>query len=147
MKPINTLMSTVVNRMDNETACTMATADFQRAQGERFLFPQVEVSDLPTTTQGEANIRANMVYLHDHLLGEALTTDHTEIDATFALFQSIYQQRITDNRNIWFGADAHETCLMDWDDPDRIQTDDNHTIHAWMAVLIYLLGDYKFLYH
>lgn len=144
---INTLMSTVVARMANESACTIALGDFQRQTSNRYLFPLVEVTDLPTTPSGEAAIRANIVYLHSHLLGETLTTDHTEVDATFNLFSSIYQRRIDENRNIWFGADTSETCIIDWDDPDRIQTDANQTIHSWMAVLIYLLGDYRFLYH
>lgn len=144
---INTLMSTVVTRMANESACSITTVDFQRQTSSRYLFPLVEVTDLPTTVDGEADIRANIVYLHSHLLGEALTTDHTEVDATFDLFSTIYQRRVDQERNIWFGADEFETCIIDWDDPDRIQTDENQTIHAWMAVLIYLLGDYRFLYH
>lgn len=81
--------------------------------------------------EGEKRIRANIQYLHKHLLNESLALDDPEIDRTYALFKEIWAEpQDTPNAN----------CdLYRWRDP-------NNTKRAWNAVLLYLMTDAKFLY-
>lgn len=82
-------------------------------------------------SEGEKRIRANIQYLHKHLLNESLNLDDPEIDRTYALFKEIW----SDPKDT-----SNAICdLYRWRDP-------NNTKRAWNAVLMYLMNDAKFLY-
>ncbi len=115
----------------------------------------VEPTDLLEDAGGREAVIKNIIYLHDHLLGEKLEENDAEIQRTLALFEGVY-------------ADGHDDLLSE--DPnypvalpsdcrattDRITGDDlgaaaltddpDYTVRAWMAVVSYLLGDFAFLY-
>jgi len=142
---LNALMSTVVQRLANEAACPITVSEFSQAAGQRLLFPHVEPTDTPDTGNGESAIRTNIVHLHDRLLGETLATDAAEVDRTLALFDEIRQLRIAQGKSTYLPW-GPAYCQLDFSGGQYIERDDNHTIRSWIAVLNYLMGDYRFLY-
>lgn len=84
-------------------------------------------------TLGEQQIRANIQYLHQQVLGEKLSIDSAEIDRTYALFHAVWADRS--------GSTDDNTCRLyrEWEDPDRTRL-------AWSVVMMYLLTDARFLY-
>jgi hypothetical protein len=153
---MNGVMANVAERMANEMACRMTAFDFTRPREERVLFPEVEATDVPGAPGADAVIRENLVYMHDHLLGEALTPSDPEIERSYEVFKAVWadgQQglllpespypvalpspcRATTNP-ITGEAIATDQQLIE--DPD-------YTVRAWMAVTAYMLGDFRFLY-
>ncbi len=156
----NGIMSNVADRMANEVACWNTARDFTKPAATRALFPYVEPGFEPEDANGfeipavtEA-IRANIQYLHWHLLGEELGDDDPEIDRSYALFLEVWRDG---KRGIGLGeyvASLPGECQANiefWSnqplsDADRITNDPDYTIRAWMAVMTYLLGDYRFLH-
>ncbi len=156
----NGIMSNVAERMAHEVACWNTARDFTKAAAVRQLFPYVEPGFEPEDQNGfevqavtEA-IRANIQYLHWHLLGEELDAEDPEIDRTYALFLEVWRDG---KRGIELGE--YETNLPGqcqatndfWtdqplSDAERITNDPTYTIRAWMAVMTYLLSDYRFLH-
>ncbi|MFV8754284.1 DUF1588 domain-containing protein [Nannocystaceae bacterium ST9] len=156
----NGIMTSVADRMANEVACWNTARDFTKPAAVRVLFPYVEPGFEPEDTNGfeipavtEA-IRANIQYLHWHLLGEELDIDDPEIDRSYALFLEVWRDG---KRGIGLGeyeANLPGECQANTDfwtdqplsDVERITNDPDYTIRAWMAVMTYLLGDYRFLH-
>lgn len=153
---MNGVMASVVDRMANEMACTITAADFTRLPEERVLFPEVEPTDLPGMPGAEQAIRANLVYMHDRLLGEALTTDDPEIDRSYGVFTAVWQDgqaglMLEENP---YPVSLPAPCRATTDPATgeaipadtQIIDDPDYTVRAWMAVTTYLLGDHRFLY-
>ncbi|NVB42371.1 DUF1588 domain-containing protein [Pseudenhygromyxa sp. WMMC2535] len=156
----NGIMTNISDRMSNEVACWSTARDFTKAAAVRKLFPYVEPGfepedengfEIPAVTEA---IRANIQYLHWHLLGERLDIGHPEIDRTYALFLEVWRDG---KRGIGFGeyeAALPSSCQATTDfwsdqalsDAERITQDPNYTIRAWMAVMSYMLSDYRFLH-
>ncbi|MBT8147193.1 MAG: DUF1588 domain-containing protein, partial [Gammaproteobacteria bacterium] len=141
-RDLTTMMSTVVVAMANETSCAMVAQDFGRSQEQRLLFPQVELSSLPTTDSGA--IRSNIQYLHERLLGEAVALDDPEIDATFSLFSEIWQARIDAGKGPEISSET-ELCILE-NATNPVTSDPNQTLRSWVAVVNYLLRDYRFIH-
>jgi hypothetical protein len=142
---LNALMSTVPQRMAFETACPLAVADFSEPAGQRDLFPVVEPADTPDTPAGIQAVRDNIVWLHYWLLGEYLADDDPEVDRTFELFSEVWSMRVAANKNTnlrWGGG----RCEIDFGEGGYIEDDEYHTIRSWVAVLAYLITDYRFIY-
>ena len=87
-------------------------------------------SDYMTT--GEKRIRANIQFLHKHLLNEELALDSEEIDRTYRLFSEVQADA---------SGEGSTACRLysNWEDPQR-------TKRAWSIVMMYLLTDARFLY-
>lgn len=139
---LTALMSTVVVAMANETSCDMVSLDFYRSRNLRSLFPEVELSTLPTSNP--AAIRRNIQYLHERLLGEELTSNDPEIDATYNLFVETWTARVEANIGPEVSTQA-EFCLFE-ENQDQVTLDSNQTLRSWAVVLNYLLRDYKFIH-
>ena len=147
----NGLMVSVQERMANELACYAVPNDFLESSDQRLLFPFVEVLTQPGTAQAESDILSNIQYLHAHLLGEELSLSDPEVDFTYQLFIDVLQQGqssvgITEakalpnlcrrNVDLETGTPLNESLR---DDPDYV-------MRSWMAVLAYLLSDYRFVF-
>ena len=139
---LTTMMSTVVVTMANETSCAMVAQDFGRPIEQRYLFPHVQLDDLPTTS--EAAIRANIQHLHDRMLGEILTSNDAEIDATYELFVATWQARVAAEKGSNISSTS-ELCLLEFTE-NPVIVDPNQTLRSWAAVLNYLLRDYRFIH-
>ncbi|MCA9658448.1 MAG: DUF1588 domain-containing protein, partial [Myxococcales bacterium] len=150
---INSVMASVGARMANEHACTITAFDFTRAAEERSLFPMVELTDTPDNGSSQA-IKENIQYLHRQILGEDLPIDDPEISRAYLLFADTLDAGLTNIAN-----DAESTSLlsncratkdlktgMDLPGEQQITTDETYVVRAWMAVVTYLLSDYKFLF-
>jgi hypothetical protein len=111
-------------------ACERVAADLYNPSG--ILFPFVDESDIPDGGAGENAIRQNIQFLHRHILGEDLALNDTEIANTYQLFLDV---RATGNTSI------QSQCRG-----GGSSTDTNRTVIPWMAVVTYLLADYRFLY-
>lgn len=153
----NGLMVLVQERMANEMACYGVPNDLLSPAAQRRLLPYVESSSVLTTSQGQDAVRRNIQYLHGYLLGEELALTDAEVDHTYALFSTVLQEgqralasnseskslpsRCMRNISIQTGASLNENGV-----DGRLRDDPNYTIRAWMAVVAYLLSDYRFIY-
>jgi len=156
----NGIMTNVAQRMANEVACWNAARDFTKPAAARKLFPYVDQGFEPEDANGfeipavtEA-IRVNIQYLHWRLLGERLEIDDAEIDRTYALFLEVWRdgKRGIDLGEYPVGLPGECRAVTDFysqqplSDAERIENDPSYTIRAWIAVLSYLLSDYRFLH-
>ncbi len=162
----NGLMGAMQLRMANELACYAVPHDFWLPESQRRLFIFVDQEINPYDSNGNldqeamALIRENIRFLHEYLLGENLTLDSSEVDITLELFMSVLnrgRQYLLDNAGEWWAVRLPDMCdrtkdfngvsLKDVNGEDlSLQRDNQFVIRAWMAVVAYLLADYKFFY-
>lgn len=148
----NGVMAAVQQRMANETACTAAAWDFLQPQDQRFLFRHVGLTDTAATNPDA--IRKNVQYLHAQILGEDLPLADPEIDRTVQLFTDTLTegaQKVTDGTvNAWlpWACQGRRNPITNAAiaDADRLNQDPDYVVRAWIAVVAYLLSDYRFLY-
>lgn len=139
---LTTLMSTVVTAMANEVSCPITAQDFGLSQSQRKLFPYVELNSLPTNS--ESAIRSNIQHLHSTLLGEELTANAAEIDATYNLFAAIWNARTAANKGPSVSSES-EICITD-NVSSPVLSDSNQTLRSWAAIVNYMIRDYKFIH-
>lgn len=160
----NGIMANVATRMANEMACWTVAADFAKDPVDRKMFPFVEIGFEPEDVNGfevvgaSSAIKANIQYLHQRLLGEFVDLEDPEIQRTYELYLEVWKdgrdklalppeqggyspglpgecQAVND---FWTGQPLA---------PERqIMNDETYTVRAWMAVISYLLADYRFLH-
>jgi hypothetical protein len=148
----NGMMAAVQDRMANEVACSATAWDFMQPQGQRFLFRNVTIDDTPLTAPDA--IKRNIQYLHAQLLGEDLMLDDPEIARTYQLFADTFAegtQKLKDktlNNGLQYNCQGRKNWSTGEDIPDasRLKDDKNYVVRSWMAVVSYLLSDYRFLY-
>jgi len=157
---LNGIMASVAARMANEVACGVTAYDFSRPAGERTLFPKVSVEHYPLGPTGAeipeaiADIKANIQHLHARILGEELELSDPEIERSYQLFLETWKEgaaRVAGGQeNAWLSwwcmARVDPNTQKDLPEAQKISDDTAYTIRAWMAVVSYLLSDYKFLY-
>ena len=131
---MSSVAAAVANFMAQDAPCQSVANDFVAPAASRLLFPYVELTTNLNTAAGMAAITSNIVYLHQRLLGETLLPNDPEIDATLELFSQVYANHSVDTT---LAASCRSSAAQD---------DSTHTVHAWMAVLTYLLSDVDFLY-
>jgi hypothetical protein len=164
------LMVAMQERMSVEMACHGTAFDFTKVRSpelnERRLFRYVTPNLVPYDSDGfelESNvekIKENIQYLHASFLGENLSLTDAEIDQTYQVFLSTWRLGQTMLAN----PDDYEptpSSYLDWscrgrwdrengnadlDSEIRIERDENFVIRSWMAVITYLLSDYRFIY-
>jgi hypothetical protein len=133
-------MGAIQRIMANDVACEQVSRDFHRPAAERRLFPQIELTVLPTDAMSEKQIRQTIVSLHQRILGRDYAPDHAEIDRVYQLWTGLIddaktQQGLSNNEN-WFCGGGND-----------FQTEDKlYTHRAWRGVVTYLLRQFDFLY-
>ncbi len=156
----NGIMANIATRMSNEMACTSTARDFANEPPDRLLFPYVEPDSQPEDDNGNAipavidAIKANIQYLHFHVLGEKLELDDPQIDRTYALFIDIWKDGKAGIASEAYSASLPGNCRAqnDWwtgnplPEERQISADPDYTIRAWMGVMTYLLSDFRFLH-
>jgi len=125
----NALSNGIQLRIANQISCERVAIDLSNGG---LLFPIASVDDDPDSATGVDRIRRNIQFLHRHLLGEDLSMDDPEIENTLALFLDARAAGETNIPGACRGGGA--------------ATDANGTVIPWMAVLTYLLSDYRFFY-
>lgn len=86
------LMSTVAMSHALESACPIVLKEFILSSDERLLFAGIE--ETVTPENGEAEIRAKLVQLHERLLGKTYASDSQEINDAYQLFIDSWQERV-----------------------------------------------------
>lgn len=152
----NGLMVFVQERMANEMACYAVPQDFLGAQSERRLFPFVQMSTQVGSAAEQLAVRQNIQHLHRYLLGEDLALDDPEIERSYQLFAAVQAEgkakvgstesmslpnHCMRNKDMDTGASLSSGGV-----DGRLRDDPDYVLRAWMAVLAYLLADYRFLY-
>jgi hypothetical protein len=150
----NGIVTSVGARMSNEVACRATAWDFTKPAKDRRMFPLVELTEVPesagNTVEGSVtDIKKNIQHLHELVLGEKLELGDPEIERTYQLFLDTW-------RELSLSGDTGLTyeCSGRWDqitgedlpEGDQITEDKTFAVRSWMAVMSYLLSDYKFLY-
>lgn len=174
VKPLtdpNGLMGAVQYRMANEMACYVVPNEFLNQkldqEEDNKLFPFVTMDTLPLDEQGNTIasnmqlIRQNIRYLHALLLGEERNYDDPEFSYTEDLFLEVFETgriEIAATEKNWEVIRLPSACKRYYDlttgedlrqegGPDNsLQEDPDYIIRSWMAVVAYLLADYKFVY-
>ncbi|MBZ5715200.1 DUF1588 domain-containing protein [Nannocystis pusilla] len=154
----NGIMANIALRMSNEMSCRVTAREFAKDPSDRLLFPYVETSFVPQDENGFAvpavtdAIRANIAHLYDHVLGEHYDIGDPEIDAAYNLFFEIWQDGKAGLAAGTYPVEPPCRANQDWwtgnplPEENRINTDSDYTIRAWMGVLAYMLSDYRFLH-
>jgi len=155
----NGIMANIQIRMANEMACRVTARDFTEADQRRRLFPYVERTTSPLNDQGfpdaanELKIRKNIAHMHHHILGERVEATSSEVTRTYNLFTQTLQEgqlkMATDQLNANLANNCRattNTAGVELPDDQQIRNDPQFIIRAWMAVVTYLLADYRFVY-
>ena len=156
----NGIMVNIADRMGNDMACRSVSRDFVLQVGSRRLFPFVEPTYSPESDEGFAQpeaialIRQNIQYLHLRILGEDLPLEHPEIQASYDLFYDVWKEgraavaedRIDDFLPSNCRAESDFYTGNAFPEERRVRQDPRYIVRAWMAVVTYLLTDYRFLY-
>jgi hypothetical protein len=150
----NGIVASVAARMANEVACHATAFDFTKAAKDRRLFPLVELTEVPesagNTVDGSVtDIKKNIQYLHQLVLGEKLELGDPEIERTYQLFLDTWRELSLDgDTGITWECSGRWDQTNGTDLPDGVQITEDKTfaVRSWMAVMTYLLSDYKFLY-
>lgn len=166
LKSPNGLMGSMQLRMANELACYAVPRDFWLPEAQRKLFLFVDHEMSPYDESGTLDesvmtrIRQNIQFLHVFLLGEELPLGSEELVITEQLFMNSLnrgRQIILASGGEWSDITLPSDCDVTKDfngtqlyekdvRDDRLVQDRQYVIRAWMAVVAYLLADFKFLY-
>lgn len=150
----NGIVASIGARMANELACHATAFDFTKAKTDRHLFPMVDLTEVPESAgnvvEGSvADIKKEIQYLHQLVLGEKLELGDPEIERTYQLFLDTWHElSLSGNTGL------SNECSGRWDRTNgkeldgavQITDDKTFAVRSWMAVMTYLLSDYKFLY-
>jgi hypothetical protein len=150
----NGVMSAVAQRMANEMSCSITGFDFSKPKASRTLFPNVELVEVPESAGNPVpgsvtDIKTNIQYLHQLLLGENLALTDPELDRTYQVFLGTWQELSAVGKPdlIWeCQAQNDPTTGNPLPMGTTISSDPSYTLRSWIAVVSYLLSDYKFLY-
>ncbi|MDD9942006.1 MAG: DUF1592 domain-containing protein [Myxococcales bacterium] len=157
----NGIMANLAQRMANEVACFATARDFALGAEDRLLFPHVGPADLPKTLNGGddvpaavTRIKQNIQHLHERVLGERLAEGDPELERTYQLFLETWQEGVDKVQRDEVDNSLPRACQARTDpnsgeelgEEQRLITDEGYAVRAWMAVVTYLLSDYKFLY-
>jgi hypothetical protein len=150
----NGIIASVASRMANEMACSVTAWDFTKPKAERQFFPNIDLTEAPelaghTVDGSVANIKKNIQYLHQLFLDEDLEVSDPEIERTYQLFLDTWHELSqSGNTDIVWDCSGRWNPIDGSDLPDDVQIKDdpNYTLRSWMAVMTYLMSDYKFLY-
>lgn len=150
----NGISTSVAWRMAAEVSCSVTAYEFTRPKDQRLLFPLIDKDEVPESAGHSVDgavksIRGNLVYLFDRVLGQKLAENDPEIDRAYAVFLDTWREvQATGKEDMewacWGRIDPNTGVELPKE--QHLGKDKTFTIRAWMAVLNYLLIDYRFLY-
>ena len=152
---VNGVMANVGRRMANEMSCRVTSFEFTKPKASRLLLTNVELDTTPEDAAGmpipdaEAKIKKTLVDLHYRVLGEKLDVNDGEIERTFQLFVKTWRElRDLKKTELVYDCQGRWNLATGEDLPKEavIDNDKNFTVRSWMAVMTFLLSDYKFLH-
>ncbi len=156
------VQTAAARRMANAMSCLAVPQDFawNDTEARRFfgaVTPDMAPEDEAGAPTHTAAIRDTIRFLHYRILGERLDDDAPAVNETFQLFSTVWSEGLA---RVEAGSEQPvlaprcranrdwETRALIDDDPARtaVLRDDSYVIRAWMAVVSYLLSDYRFLF-
>lgn len=158
----NGVMLAMQKRMAEQVACEAVARDFFRPEAQRFLFPQVSVSDslLDDSDQFDAEVQsrvtANLQHLIWSLWGQQLDASDAEVSELLEFLASVQRtaRSLAANSNNSAYRRLHFACDLDrhpdtgepLPEEQRIRNDDSQMLKAWQALLVLMISDYRYLY-
>jgi hypothetical protein len=153
-------MASVALRMADEVACQTVPWDFGKPDDRRLLFAGITMDHEPEADTGDpipasvAKIKATIRALYARMLGETLAEDDPEVERAYQLFYDTWKQGkaslASKAENTWLpwpcASNKDPETGADLPDAEKVQQDPRYTARAWMAVVTYLLSDWRFLY-
>jgi hypothetical protein len=136
---MNAVMAGIADRMANEVSCQATPREFARPSADRVLFPRVETSD--DAVGAREAVLETIVELHERFFGERLAPDDPEIVRTFELFRDVQATGQSEIASRVEAVTMPTMCGL-----EGLSEDPTYAVRAWMAVVTYLLSDYRFLY-
>jgi hypothetical protein len=134
-------MGAIQRMLSNDVAARHTLRDFAKPPSERQFFAQVEPTDVPgETPEADAKIRATLVHLHQHILGNEERADSADIERSYELFRSIVADA-KGRKGIEKVEIYHARHNV-----SGAPGDPHYTIRAWRGVVTYLLRRPEFLY-
>ena len=170
-RDITSVMAGVAKRHAAEVSCPIVMREFYLVpEAERRLFTGI---DRDVTDSGV--IRNKLVELYDKLLGIRVTAHSPNVEAAYRLFVDVMErgraaqvdwfewwkcewdwdllffEGIVDDVVVEVDGESWRSYQFDWDRINAFMdsidwSDPNQTAQAWVVVLAYLLGDYRYLY-
>ena len=134
----NSIIAGVQMRIANQLSCQTVPLDFSKPTFLRVLFPFVDIRHSADNPTNEILIRQNIQYLYQRILGEFYDANQLEVSRAYELFNSARALLPTES--------IVKDCQGNLLSTDPIVLDTNKTVRAWMAVVNFMLRDYKFLY-
>lgn len=142
----NGLVASIQRRFAIEMACMATAQDFAKPVNERLLFKHVNLATIPNNATSKRMIRENLQYLHWHLLGERLPLDSAELDHTYHLFQQVRQEGMKlplEKRRLPYAC--RSTVVTGGENYDV--EDSQYVVSSWIAVMTYLLSDFRYTFY
>jgi len=134
-------MGAIQRTLSNDVACRHTALDFSRPASERLLFPDMEPTVIPGSSEtADQQIRRTIRRLHHRILGRIDAEDSAEVQRTFRLFSSVVADAAAAGR---FEPQETWHCRQGLQGP---VPDPHYTVRAWRAVITYLLRQPEFLY-
>ncbi len=154
------IMSNVVERMGLEVGCKVIHAEFSLLAEERRFLKNVDLTTEPADANGYevpdavGDIKKDIVFLHQRLLGERLELTDPEIARTYQLFYDVWKQGKADIAGGTTLGEMPGECVVDFNyttgasipEEQIWRADGLYTGRAWSAVLAYLVTDFNFVY-
>ena len=146
-------------RMAVEMGCRATSYDFALESDQRKLFPNIEYDMLPFDPVDEAPLPENIVAikttiadLHWRLYGSRVDVSSDEVAQAYELYYTVLMQYREVNPGRFLSCRATREYLTDGNQgdplPDEqwVEFDTSYNVHAWTAVMVYLLSDFRFIY-
>ena len=130
---LTTFMAAATSILAGEVSCKLAMPDFQRPAAQRKFFPHVEKTTSEETDA--AAVRQNIAHLYWVILGEEHDVESPDVEALFDLFVAVRQHELGQHPE---GSSLRGACSGE-EDPAL-------ALHAWRAVVMYMLEDWAFLH-
>lgn len=154
----------------SDAACPIVLKEFILAKKDRRLFSIVEENTTPTT--GKNTIKEQIITLFKTLHGKQYAIDDYEVLITYKLFETVWNDKRKSSLSYCDFSDAtYFDELLDELDLENLDTiteigqwgykynfgalndilrpfmqDPNYTKNSWLAVMIYMLSHYDYLY-
>lgn len=133
------IMGGVQQLVSNNVSCRQASREFDQPAESRRLLGSIELDEYGP--EHEAQIRRQLVVLHERILGERLASNAAEIDRSYALFRRVRDEGAIQvaERNV--PGSLNRAC-----EAGSITEDPEYVVRAWAAVINYQMMTFEFLY-
>ena len=146
-------------RMAVEMGCRATSYDFALESEQRKLFPNIEYDMLPfdpveetPLSENIAAIKTTIADLHWSLYGLTVDVNSEEVNEAYDLYYRVLLHHRDSKPGRYLSCRARAEYLADgsqgdvFPDEQKLEFDSNYNVHAWTAVMVYLLSDFRFIY-